>query len=39
MDLNTFIVAVFYEVDNWFMGQKKLRGRGPEPELSYLTRC
>ena len=34
MDLNTFIVAVFYEVDNWFMGQEKLRGRGPEPELS-----
>ena len=34
MDLNTFIVAVFYEVDNWFMGQKKLRGRGPQPELS-----
>lgn len=34
MDLNTFIVAVFYEVDNWFMGQQKLRRRGPEPELS-----
>jgi hypothetical protein len=34
VDLNTFIIAVFYEVDNWFMGQKKLRGRGPEPELS-----
>lgn len=34
MDLNTFIVAVFYEVDNWFMGQKKLRGRGPQPDLS-----
>ncbi len=34
MDLNTFIVAVFYEVDNWLMGQKKLRERGPEPELS-----
>ena len=40
MDLNTFIVAVFYEVDNWLAGQnKKLRGRGPEPTLSYLTRC
>jgi hypothetical protein len=34
VDLNTFIIAVFYEVDNWFMGQKKLRGRGPEPDLS-----
>ena len=34
MDLNTLIVAVFYEVDNWFAGQKKLRQRGPEPELS-----
>ncbi len=33
MDLNTFIVAVFYEVDNWLMAQKKLRRRGPEPEL------
>lgn len=34
MDLNTFIVAVFYEVDNWLMEQKKLRVRGPEPKLS-----
>lgn len=34
MDLSTFIVAVFYEVDNWFMGQQKLWGRAPEPELS-----
>lgn len=34
MDLNTFITAVFYEVDNWLMAQNKLRGRGPEPELS-----
>lgn len=35
MDLNTFITAVFYEVDNWLMGQdKRLRGRGPDPELS-----
>lgn len=34
MDLNTFITAVFYEVDNWFMEQKKLRRRGPKPELS-----
>ena len=34
MDLNTFIVAVFYEVDNWLMDQKKLRVRGPEPKLS-----
>ena len=34
MDLNTLIVAVFYEVDNWFAGQKKLRQRGHEPELS-----
>lgn len=35
MDLNTFIVAVFFEVDNWLMEQKKLRVRGPpEPKLS-----
>jgi hypothetical protein len=35
VDLNTFIVAVFYEVDNWLAGQnKKLRRRGPEPTLS-----
>ncbi len=34
MDLNTFIVAVFYEVDNWFVGEGKLRRRGPQPELS-----
>lgn len=34
MDLNTFIIAVFYEVDNWFMQQEKLRERGPGPELS-----
>jgi Transposase DDE domain len=34
VDLNTFIVAVFYEVDNWLMEQKKLRARGPEPKLS-----
>jgi hypothetical protein len=34
VDLNTFIVAVFYEVDNWLMDQKKLRVRGPEPKLS-----
>jgi hypothetical protein len=34
MDLNTFIVAVSYEVDAWLMEHKKLRGRCPEPELS-----
>jgi hypothetical protein len=35
VDLNTFIVAVFCEVDNWLAGQnKKLRRRGPEPTLS-----
>lgn len=34
MDLNTLIVAVFCEVDDWFIEQEKLRGRGPEPTLS-----
>ena len=34
MDLSTFIIAVFCEVDDWFMGQEKLRERGPEPTLS-----
>lgn len=35
MDLNTFIVAVFCVVDDWFVAQnKKLRQRGPDPELS-----
>jgi hypothetical protein len=34
VDLNTFIVAVFYEVDNGFVGEGKLRRRGPQPELS-----
>jgi hypothetical protein len=34
VDLSTFIVAVFCMVDDWLMGQKKLRQRGPEPELS-----
>ena len=34
MDLSTLIIAVFCEVDDWFMEQEKLRGRGPEPTLS-----
>lgn len=34
MDLSTFIIAVFCEVDDWFMEQEKLRERGPQPTLS-----
>ena len=35
MDLNTFITAVFCVVDDWLVAQnKKLRQRGPAPELS-----
>ena len=34
MDLNTFIVAVFCVVDDWLTTQKKLRQRGPSPELA-----
>jgi hypothetical protein len=34
VDLSTFIIAVFCEVDDWFMEQEKLRERGPEPTLS-----
>ncbi len=33
MDLNTFIVAVFYLTDDWLKG-RKLRQRGPKPKLS-----
>jgi hypothetical protein len=33
VDLSTFIVAVFCEVDDWLEG-KKLRQRGPKPKLS-----
>ena len=33
MDLSTFIVAVFCITDDWLKG-KKLRQRGPSPELS-----
>ena len=33
MDLNTFIIAVFCLTDDWIKG-KKLRQRGPSPELS-----
>lgn len=33
MDLSTFIVAVFCLTDDWLQG-KKLRQRGPRPELS-----
>jgi hypothetical protein len=33
VDLSTFIVAVFCLVDDWLEG-KKLRQRGPDPELS-----
>ncbi len=33
MDLSTFIMAVFCLTDGWLQG-KKLRQRGPEPELS-----
>jgi hypothetical protein len=34
VDLNTFITAVFCVVDDWLIPQKKLRQRGPNPELS-----
>jgi hypothetical protein len=34
VDLNTFIVAVFCVVDDWLTTQKKLRQRGPGPELA-----
>jgi hypothetical protein len=35
VDLSTFIIAVFCEVDDWFMEQQeKLRERGPKPMLS-----
>jgi hypothetical protein len=33
MDLSTFIVAVFCLLDDW-LEEKKLRQRGPSPELS-----
>lgn len=33
MDLSTFIIAVFCLTDDWLKG-KKLRQRGPSPELS-----
>jgi len=33
MDLSTFIIAVFCLIDDWLKG-KKLRQRGPSPELS-----
>jgi hypothetical protein len=33
VDLSTFIIAVFCLTDDWLQG-KKLRQRGPEPELS-----
>jgi hypothetical protein len=33
MDLSTFIIAVFCLTDDWLQG-KKLRQRGPSPELS-----
>lgn len=36
MHLSTFIIAVFYEVDNWFMGQKKLRRLAPSPNFPTL---
>ena len=39
MDLNTFITAVFCEVDDLFERQEKLQGRGPEPTLSNPRRC
>ena len=35
MDLNTFIVAVFYLTDNWMLSQEEpVRRRGPDPKLS-----
>jgi hypothetical protein len=33
MDLNTFIISVFCVVDDWLTTHKKLRQRGPDPEL------
>jgi hypothetical protein len=35
VDLNTFIVAVFYLTDNWMLSQEEpVRRRGPDPKLS-----
>ena len=34
MHLSPFIIAVFCELDEWFMGQHKLPERGPKPTLS-----
>ena len=34
MDLDTFIVAVFCEVEDWLESQRPPRQRGPKPKLS-----
>jgi len=34
VDLSTFIIAVFCEVDDWLKDQRPLRRRGPAPKLS-----
>jgi Transposase DDE domain len=34
LDLNSFIISVFCVVDDWLTTQKKLRQRGPDPELA-----
>jgi hypothetical protein len=34
VDLNTFIVGVFYLTDNWMLSQEPVRRRGPNPKLS-----
>jgi hypothetical protein len=34
VDLNTFIISVFCVVDDWLTTQKKLRQRGPNPDLA-----
>ena len=34
MDVGTFIVAIFYTVEDWLEGEQPLRQRGPKPKLS-----
>jgi hypothetical protein len=34
VDLDTFIISVFCVVDDWLTTQKKLRQRGPNPDLA-----
>ena len=34
MDLNTFLVTVYCQIDDWLKTQPRVRQRGPQPVLA-----